>query len=311
MLPVLLCVVSIVFLLVHISPGDPSATILGELATPEEYEMCRESLGLNDPFLVQLGRYLYKLIFKLDMGNSYVNGLPVLREILVRYPITLKLALLSVGFGLMLGLVFGIISAVKQYSILDNISVTVSLMGIAAPIFWTSLLLILIFSVKLNLLPASGTQNWLGWVLPSFVFAIQNGAIIMRMTRSSMLEVIRQDYIRTAKAKGQRQIVVIIRHALRNALVPIITTVGNQLCVALAGATVVETIFALPGLGRFLIDSLNAKDYVMVQGIVLWIGVNCVVVNLITDLSYAFFDPQIRASYDNKKLIKIRRRKVS
>ena len=200
----------------------------------------------------------------------------------------------------------GVLSAIRQNSLLDNVCVSVSLFGTAAPIFWTGLLLIVIFSVKLKLLPATGSYGPEYWVMPVCVLGIQNGAFIARITRSSMLEVIRQDYIRTARAKGQRESLVILGHALRNAWIPILTVVGNQLCVALAGATVVETIFSLPGLGRYLIDSLNGKDYIAVQGVVLFIGVNCVAVNLIIDLLYAFVDPRVKANYTGKKLFRRR-----
>lgn len=307
MIPVLLCVTVIVFTLLYITPGDPTVMILGDMATPEQYEALRESMGLNDGYFIRLGNYLKDLIFHLDLGNSYLNGQPVMTEILARYPITLKLAFLGVGFGLAFGVIMGVLSAIRQNSILDHVCVSISLFGTAAPIFWTGLLLIVIFSVKLDILPATGSYGPEYWVMPVCVLGLQNGAFIARITRSSMLEVIRQDYIRTARAKGQKEVLVIIRHALRNAWIPILTVVGNQLCVALAGATVVETIFSLPGLGRYLIDSLNGKDYIAVQGVVLFIGINCVVVNLLVDLLYAFVDPRVKASYAGKKLF--RRRK--
>lgn len=306
MIPVLLCVTVVVFSLLYITPGDPTVMILGDMATPEQYEALREEMGLNDGYLTRLGRYLKDLIFHFDLGNSYLNGQPVMKEILARYPVTLKLALLGVGFGLVFGLIMGVLSAIRQNSLLDNVCVSVSLFGTAAPIFWTGLLLIVIFSVKLKLLPATGSYGPEYWVMPVCVLGIQNGAFIARITRSSMLEVIRQDYIRTARAKGQRESLVILGHALRNAWIPILTVVGNQLCVALAGATVVETIFSLPGLGRYLIDSLNGKDYIAVQGVVLFIGVNCVAVNLIIDLLYAFVDPRVKANYTGKKLFRRR-----
>lgn len=302
MIPVLLCVTVIVFTLLYITPGDPTVMILGDMATPEQYEALREAMGLNDGYFIRLGNYLKDLIFHLDLGDSYLNGQPVMNEILARYPVTLKLAFLSIAFGLVFGVVMGVLSAIRQNSILDNVCVSISLFGTAAPIFWTGLLLIVILSVKLNLLPATGSYGPEYWIMPVCVLGLQNGAFIARITRSSMLEVIRQDYIRTARAKGQKEPLVIIKHALRNAWIPILTVVGNQLCVALAGATVVETIFSLPGLGRYLIDSLNGKDYIAVQGVVLFIGINCVVVNLVVDLLYAFVDPRVKATYSGKKL---------
>lgn len=302
MIPVLLCVTVVVFTLLYITPGDPTVMILGDMATPEQYEALRESMGLNAGYFVQLRNYLADLIFHLDLGNSYLNGQPVMNEILARYPITLKLAFLSIAFGLIFGVVMGVLSAIRQNSVLDNVCVAISLFGTAAPIFWTGLLMIVILSVKLNLLSATGSYGPEYWVMPVCVLGLQNGAFIARITRSSMLEVIRQDYIRTARSKGLKEFFVIVRHALRNAWIPILTVVGNQLCVALAGATVVETIFSLPGLGRYLIDSLNGKDYIAVQGVVLFIGINCVVVNLAVDLLYAFVDPRVKATYAGKKL---------
>ncbi len=304
MIPVLLCVTAIVFFLLYITPGDPTTMILGDMATPEQYEALREEMGLNDGYFVQLFRYIKNLVLHFDFGNSYLTRQPIINEILSRYPITLKLAILAVGFGALLGVFMGVLSAVKQNSILDNISVTVSLFGTAAPIFWTGLLMIVIFSVKLKLLPATGSYGPQYWIMPVFVLGLQNAAFIARITRSSMLEVIREDYIRTARSKGQLEILILIRHALRNALIPILTVAGNQLCVALAGATVVETIFSLPGLGRYLIDSLNGKDYIAVQGVVLFIGINCVVVNLLVDILYAFVDPRVKAQYSSKSLFK-------
>lgn len=304
MIPVLLCVTVVVFTLLYITPGDPTVMILGDMATPEQYEALREEMGLNDGYIVRLGNYLKDLIFHFDLGDSYLNGQPVMKEILARYPITLKLAFLGVAFGLVFGVVMGVLSAIRQNSLLDNVCVSISLFGTAAPIFWTGLLMIVIFSVKLDLLPASGSYGPEYWIMPVCVLGLQNGAFIARITRSSMLEVIRQDYIRTARAKGQREFLVIVKHALRNAWIPILTVVGNQLCVALAGATVLETIFSLPGLGRYLIDSLNGKDYIAVQGVVLFIGINCVAVNLLVDLLYAFVDPRVKATYAGKKLFK-------
>lgn len=304
MVPVLLCVVVIVFFLNYISPGDPTVMMLGDMATPEQYEALRQELGLNDPFLVQLGRYLKNLILKFDLGNSYLTGKPIMEEILSRYPITLKLSFMSLGLGMLFGLTMGVLSAIRQNSLLDNVCVTVSLFGTAAPLFWTGLLVIVIFSVKLGWLPATGSYGPEYWIMPVFVSGVQNASFIARITRSSMLEVIRQDYIRTARSKGQKEFNVIIGHALRNAWIPILTVVGNQLCLALAGATVIETIFSLPGLGRYIVDSLNGKDYIAVQGTVLFIGMNCVLVNLIIDLLYAFVDPRIKATYSGKKLFK-------
>ena len=301
MIPVLLLVVIIVFSLMYITPGDPARSILGDSASPEAVEALRNSMHLDDPYYVQLGNYLKNLIFHGDMGTSYQSGQPVIKEILARYPITLKLTLYCIIFALITGVGIGIISAVKQYSILDNICVGISLLGVSAPSFWLGMLLILLLSVSLGWLPASGDGGVTHWIMPVVTLGAQTSAYIMRITRSSMLEVIRQDYIRTARSKGQTEFITIIRHALRNALIPIITIAGNQVCVLLAGATVTETIFSLSGLGKYLVDSMNWKDYAAVQGVVLWVGLNCVVINLVVDIIYCFIDPKVKTNYLKKK----------
>ena len=306
MIPVLVCVTIIVFTLLYFTPGDPTVMLLGDMATEQQREDLREEMGLNDPYIVRLGRYLKEAFLEFDLGDSYLNKQPVIDQIMSRYPVTILLAFASVAFAVIFGLIMGILSAIRQNSILDNICVAISLFGTAAPIFWVGLLAIVIFSVKLAWLPATGSYGPEYWIMPICVLGLQTGSFIARIVRSSMLEVIRQDYIRTARSKGQRETVVIFRHALRNAGIPILTVVGNQLANALAGATVIETIFSLPGLGSFLINMLNAKDYMSVQGTVLFISINCVVVNLIVDLLYAVIDPRIRADYSGRKLFKRR-----
>lgn len=303
MVPVMLGIVIIIFTLMYITPGDPAHSILGDNATPEQIQAVRLQLGLDDPYLVRLGRYCFNLL-QGDLGISYKNGRPVVEEILIRYPYTLMLTLLSVGFGIVIGVTAGIFSAVRQYSLLDKLLTSFSLFGVSAPSFWIAMVLVLIFSVHLKWFPATGSYGLKYWILPVFTLGLQASASIMRMTRSSMLEVIRQDYIRTSRAKGQSEFVTVITHAFRNALVPIVTVVGIQISHFLAGAVLVETVFAIPGLGKFIIDSVNFKDYPIVQGGVLWIGLNCVVVNLIVDILYCFIDPRIKAMYSVKKIKK-------
>ncbi len=301
MIPVLLCVVIIVFTLMYITPGDPARSILGDSAMPEAVTALRESMHLDDPYFTQLWRYLNQLVLHGDMGNSYKSQQPVIVEILARYPSTLKLTFYCLIFALITGVGVGIISAVKQYSWIDNICVAISLLGVSAPVFWVGMLLILIFSVFLGWLPPSGSAGPLNWIMPVVTLGGQTSAYIMRITRSSMLEVIRQDYIRTARSKGQTEFITIVRHALRNALIPIITIAGNQVCVLLAGATVTETIFSLPGIGKLLVDSMNWKDYATVQGVVLWVGLNSVIINLIVDIIYCFVDPKVKTSFFKRK----------
>ncbi|HHY32348.1 MAG TPA: ABC transporter permease [Firmicutes bacterium] len=295
-IPTLVGVIVIVFTLLYLAPGDPALAILGENATPEQVQAIHEQLGLDDPYLIRLGRYFVNLV-RGDMGNSYKTGRPVMEEILARYPNTLKLTVLSVGLGVLIGVPAGVISAVRQYSMLDTLCTIFSLFGVSAPSFWIAMLLVVIFSVNLRLLPATGSYGPEYWILPVFTLGLQASASIMRMTRSSMLEVIRQDYIRTSRAKGQSELLTVMRHAFRNALVPIVTVVGIQISGFLAGAVLVETVFAIPGLGKFIVDSVGFRDYPVVQGGVLWIGLNCVVVSLIVDILYCFIDPRIRAMY--------------
>lgn len=310
MIPVLLGIVVIVFTLMYVGGGDPTISILGENVTPEAQAEIREELGLDDPYLVRLGNYLLDLLHG-DLGDSYRSKRPVMDEILARYPTTLKLTFGSIALGIVVGVIVGIISAVRQYSLLDKVGTFISLFGVSAPSFWIAMMLVLVFSVKLNLLPATGSHTLACWVLPVVTLGLQCGAFIMRMTRSSMLEVIRQDYIRTAKAKGQSEFKIVIGHAFRNALVPIITTIGIQICGFLAGSVLVESVFALPGLGKYVVDSVNYKDYPAVQGVVLFIAINCVIINLLTDIIYCFVDPRIKAQYGRKKGVKFSQKEAA
>lgn len=309
MIPVLLGIIIIVFTLMYITDGDPALSMLGENASPEAIAQIHEKFGLDDPYFVQLGRYIAG-VFRGDLGTSYRTSRPVIDEIMARYPTTLKLTFGSVALGLILGVLFGIVSAVRQYSILDKLCTTISLFGVSAPSFWIAMLLVLAFSVRLNLLPPTGSYGPEYWILPIFTMGLQASASIMRMTRSSMLEVIRQDYIRTARAKGQNEIVIIMKHAFRNALMPITTTVGIQICGLLAGSVLVETVFALPGLGKYVVDSIGFKDYPAAQGVVLWIGLNCVVINLLIDMLYCFIDPRIKAMYNKSSKKKAAEKKA-
>ena len=310
MIPVLLGIVVIVFTLMYVGGGDPTISILGENVTPEAQAEIREELGLDDPYLVRLGNYLLDLLHG-DLGDSYRSKRPVMDEILARYPTTLKLTFGSIALGIVVGVIVGIISAVRQYSLLDKVGTFISLFGVSAPSFWIAMMLVLVFSVKLNLLPATGSHTLACWVLPVVTLGLQCGAFIMRMTRSSMLEVIRQDYIRTAKAKGQSEFKIVISHAFRNALVPIITTIGIQICGFLAGSVLVESVFALPGLGKYVVGSVNYKDYPAVQGVVLFIAINCVIINLLTDIIYCFVDPRIKAQYGRKKGVKFSQKEAA
>ena len=299
MLGVALFTTFLVFTLMQFLPGDPALAMLGESATEESVAAIHEQYGLDDPYLVQLGRYVWNLLHG-DFGTSYRSKAPVLNELLARYPVTLMLTFGSVFVGLVLGVVAGIYSAIRQYSVLDRVLTSISLFGSSTPSFWVGMLLILIFSIKLGWLPASGTYGWQYWILPLITMGIQTSTSFMRMTRSCMLEVVRQDYVRTAKAKGQTEFNVVIRHAFRNALIPILTVTGIKICYFLGGAVVVESVFALPGLGKYILDSVSMKDYPVVQGGVLLICLSCIVITLLVDILYMIVDPRIKTTYGFK-----------
>lgn len=301
MIPILLGISILVFFLMSIRPGDPARIILGPMASNEDVEMLRESMGMNDPKPVQYLNYMKGIITEFDFGTSYRSGMSVQEEIFERFPVTLKLTGLALLFAVLVGVTFGVISAVKQYSIIDILSTFISLFGVSAPSFWIALVLVLIFSVQLGWLPSSGTYGPEYWILPTFVMGLQSAASIMRMTRSGMLEVIRQDYIRTARAKGQSERNVIIHHALRNSLVTVVTVIGNQACTLLAGATLVETVFSMPGIGKYLIDHISYNDTPAVMGTILIIGFGCIIVNLITDIIYGFLDPRLKNAVTRRK----------
>ena len=293
LIPVFLSVTAIVFLMLHLIPGDPAEILGGEEATIEDIQAIREQLGLDKPLFIQYLTYM-KNIFKGDLGNSMRTRRPVLREIMDRYPNTLLLAACSVVIMIFLGITTGILSAIKQQSWLDNISMVVALFGVSMPVFWLGLMLMLFFSVHLGMFPTTGIGTFKHLVLPSLALGASATAVVARLTRSSMLEVIRQDYIRTARAKGLNEPTVILRHALKNALIPVVTIVFLRFGALLGGAVLTETVFAWPGIGWLMIDGIWARDYPVVQGCILMIAVSFVMINLITDLLYAFIDPRIR-----------------
>lgn len=297
LIPVLIGVSFIVFTLLYFTPGDPAKNALGQNASKEAVEAKREEMGLNDPFFVQYGRFLKGLVLEFDMGDSYITQLSVSSEIMHRVGYTLKLAALSISFAVLLGIPLGILTAIKQYSIFDTVTMIFALIGISMPVFWLGLLLILLFSVKLGLLPSSGFNTFAQMILPAIALGSQSVSVITRMTRSSMLEVIKQDYIKTARAKGQKRQVVIWRHALGNALIPIVTTIGTQFGQLMGGAVMTEVIFSIPGIGRLMVDSIKMRDTPMVLGCVLFVAISFALVNLAVDLLYTFIDPRIKSQY--------------
>jgi len=304
MIPVVLGVSFVVFTMMYITPGDPAQLILGDSATDKNIQMLREELGLNDSFLVQYGTYIKNAVLHGDLGTSYTTKRPVTEEILDRFPTTMLLASLSVLVAVIIGMTAGIIAATRQYSIFDNIATVFSLMGVSMPNFWQGLMAIILFAVWLGWLPASGFGGPKYWILPALTIGTSAAATIMRMTRSSMLEVIRQDYIRTARAKGQTERVVIMRHALKNALIPVITVVGLQFGYLLGGAVLTESIFSIPGIGKLMVDAIKLRNFPMVQGGVFFIAIVFSFVNLAVDILYAYADPRIKSQYGGRKAVK-------
>lgn len=297
LIPVLLGVAFCVFTLLYLTPGDPARMVLGDLATEDAVQEFRNREGLNDPFLVQFGNYVWKAVTKGDIGRSYITKRSVAQEVLAAFPATLKLSALAMLIAILVGLPCGILSAIKQYSLFDTVTMIFAMIGLSMPVFWLGLLLILLFSVHLRWLPSSGFGTFKAMILPAVSLSAQAISMVTRMTRSSMLEVIRADYIRTARAKGQKEFVVIWVHALHNALIPVVTLCGLQFGHLLAGAILTESIFAIPGVGRLMVSSIMQRDYPMVQGGVLFIAIAFSIVNLLVDLVYAYIDPRIKAQY--------------
>lgn len=296
MIPVLLGVIVAVFTINYISPGDPVYGMLGVGATEEQAEALREELGLNNSYIEQLWDYLTGLLHA-DFGTSYQTKKPVIDEILQRFPTTFKLGVLSIALSVIIGIPLGILSATHQNSVFDYISSICALIGAAMPGFWLALILLIVFSVNLKWFPVSGLSTFRHWVLPTIAVGVMPIASIMRTTRSSMLEVVRQDYCRTARAKGMNNRQVIFGHALKNALIPVVTVIGLQLGLVLGGTMVLEAIFNIPGLGMYMYSAIAAKNYPAIQGCVLFCAIVVSLVTLCIDLIYAFIDPRIKSQY--------------
>ena len=296
MVPVILGISFIIFSIMSLTPGDAARMILGPDATYDQVDALRAELGLDQPFLVRYVRYVANAL-RLDFGRSYVNNVPVINEIQARFPYTLMLAFGSTLLMVMIGVPVGIISAVKQYSVIDNISLVSALLLTSMPAFWLGPMLTLLFALRLNWLPAIGVESLRHFILPCVTLAAAMMASLIRMTRSNMLEVVRQDYIRTAKAKGASERIVIYRHALRNALLPVITIIGLNFGGLLGGTMIIESCFAMPGLGTRTIGAIREKDLPVVMATILFIAILGGVINLIVDIIYAFVDPRIKSKY--------------
>lgn len=299
LIPVLIGVTFMVYFIISLSPGDTAAIVAGEGADAMTIEATRKELGLDKPVIVQYGNYMFKLI-KGDMGRSYKTGRDVFPTIMSAFPNTAKLAFWSILVAVGIALPIGIISATRQYSMVDNVGMVAALLGVATPNFWLGLMLIILFSLNLRWLPSGGMGGWKNYIMPAITLGTGDAALICRMTRSSMLEVIRQDYVRTARAKGVPEKVVIRKHALKNALIPVVTVIGLQFGSLLGGATLTETVFAWPGIGRMVVDAIKGKDTPLVLGGVVMLTMTFSVINLLVDILYAFIDPRIKAQYKKK-----------
>lgn len=296
LIPTIIGVSFIVFLLLYLSPGDAALAKAGANAPQSAIDAIRVQMGLNDPFIVQYGRYLKGIVMGFNLGNSYITNAPVTAMILSVLPNTLKLTFLSLIVAMVFGITFGVISAIKKNTVIDNITMFVGMIGLAMPIFWTGILLILFFSVRLRILPSSGFGTFKQMILPSLALGFQSSAVIMRMTRSSMIDVLDSDYIRTARAKGLREKKVILIHTLKNAMIPIITVIGLQVGALLAGSVLTETIFSIPGVGRLIVESIKTRDYPVVLGCVMFIAICYNVISIVVDILYSYIDPKVKTS---------------
>jgi len=293
LIPVVLGVSTLVFLIIHLIPGDPVTLMLGDTALRSDIENLRKELGLNEPIYVQYLKFLLNT-FQGNLGRSIHTNRPVIQTISERFPATMELAIGAIVVSLLISLPLGILSALKKDTIIDNGSRIFALLGISIPNFWLGPLLIILFSVKLGLLPVSGRGGIENLILPSITLGLGMSAIITRMVRASLIDVINENYIVAARAKGLRESSVVIKHALKNAFLPVVTIVGLQFGALLSGAIITESVFTWPGIGTLTIEAINRRDYPMVQGCIFVIAMCYVIVNLVTDLVYGLLDPRIR-----------------
>lgn len=292
-IPLILGVTIVVFCLVRVLPGDPARVVAGLQASQEEVKKIQVEYGLNKPLYIQYGTYLHDLLHG-NLGKSIRSRSPVAEEIMSRFPNTLLLISISLALASIVGIPLGILSAAKRHTVVDHLATPLALFGISMPVFWSGLMLMLLFSVTLRWLPAGGAKTPIHFILPSFTLSFALLANILRLTRSSMLEILTQDYVQTARSKGVREGMVVYKHALKNAIKPVVTIIGLQFGTLLGGTVLTETVFAWPGIGRLMVNSIFSRDYIVLQGLVLIFSLIIVVVNLLTDLSYGFIDPRIR-----------------
>ncbi len=305
-IPTVLGVTLIVMLLLEFTPGDPARQLLGNFATEEDIAIAREEMGLNKNVLVRYVEYIAG-VFKGDIGQSYFTKGAVWDEVISKFPYTLRLVSVSMILSIFIGIPIGVYAATHQYSWKDHLSIVLSLFFVSMPSFWFALILVRIFALKLGWVPPLGIENWKGWILPTVSMALGYSATLARQTRSSMLEQIRQDYVTTARAKGQTERKVIYKHALKNALIPVIVIVGSMFGASLGGSVIAENVFAIPGLGNYTISALTSRDYPVVQGSVLFFTIMFSFILVLVDIVFALVDPRIKSQFSGQS----RRKKQS
>jgi peptide/nickel transport system permease protein len=296
LIPIVFGITFIVFFILALTPGDPARMILGQNATPAQVQALREQLGLNDPLLIRYIKYMTGVVTG-DFGASWSTREPVFQMVFTRFPYTFQLAFLSMIVTVVISIPLGIYSAVKQNSLGDNAVMVLSMVLAATPKFWLGILMMLLFSVTFRLLPTSGLIGWKSYIMPTIAMAAASTAINTRIVRASVLDVIKQDYIRTARAKGIRENTIFRKHALKNALLPVVTVMGMGFASSLGGSVLIENVFSIPGIGLLLIERIRQKDTPTVLACVIFIAVVFAVINLITDILYSFIDPRIKAQY--------------
>lgn len=293
MIPTMIIVSIVIFMFIHFIPGDPARLLVGHDATEAEVELVREKLGLNEPYLVQYKNFVVG-IFSGNLGTSLKTGLPVWDMIKPRIKPTMILAIFSITWSTVVGMTTGIIASIRRGKLIDHIVMVLASSGISVPLFWLGLMLMQVFSVKLGWFPTTGTESLSSYILPSITLGAGITAMIARYTRSSMVEILRENYIRMARAKGLSEFMVVNKHALRNSLVDVITIIGLQFGFLLAGSVLVETVFAIPGLGSLLVNSILFRDYTVVQSVLLMFTFQFMIVNLLVDIMYGVFNPKIK-----------------
>lgn len=296
-IPILIGVSFIVYGILSMTPGDPGTSILGSSATQEQIDALNHDLGYDRPFVVRYVDYMYNLIFRMDMGESYRSGTAVWDDIMKKAAVSIRIAVNGMLCATIIGIPLGILSAVKQYSFLDFSTTTLSMILAAIPSFWLGMLLMYCFALKLGWFPSSGIDTWRHYILPMFAIGLPYAAYELRFTRSTMLEAIRQDYVRTCRAKGGEERVVIWKHALKNALLPVITVTGNNFGGLLGGAMITETVYSIPGLGVMLVNAIKTKDIPVAMGTTLFLAGFFCLIMVVVDLLYALVDPRIKAKY--------------